>query len=157
MKGLKFLPENNRRHRYLSVQECDRLLQACISPRVRAIVAIALHTGMRLGEILNLCFGDINFPAGLILIRDSKNGQPRHIPMDATVLDLLTNYPRHPTSDLVFANGSGTTVNRESDSPLTSTHVNGTSTISHRPPVLIANYVQKIKTRACLSHNSSPG
>ncbi len=108
MKGLKFLAENNSRHRYLSVPECDRLLQACISPRVRAIVAIALHTGMRLGEILNLRFGDVNFPAGLILIRDSKNGQPRHIPMDATVLDLLTNYPRHPTSDLVFANGSGT-------------------------------------------------
>jgi integrase len=68
MKGLKFLAENNRRHRYLSVQECDRLLHACISPRVRAIVAIALHTGMRLGEILNLGFGDVNFAAGLILI-----------------------------------------------------------------------------------------
>ena len=41
MKGLKFLPENNRRHRYLSVPESEKLVKACISPRVRAINATA--------------------------------------------------------------------------------------------------------------------
>ncbi len=108
MKNLKFLPENNRRHRYLSVPESENLVNACISPRVCAIVELCLHTGLRLGEILNLRFQDIDFPAGLILIRDSKNGQPRHIPMDSTVVDLLSNYSRHPMSDLVFASASGT-------------------------------------------------
>jgi|SRR5438552_4891546 len=108
MKGLRFLPENNRRHRYLSVPESEKLVKACISPRVRAIAILALHTGLRLGEILNLRFQDIDFPTGLILIRDSKNSQPRHIPADATVVDLLANYPRHPNSDLVFATASGT-------------------------------------------------
>jgi integrase len=107
MKNLKFLAENNRRHRYLSVPESERLIQACVSPRVRAVVHILLHTGMRLGEALNLRWQDIDFSVGLILIRDSKNGQPRHIPMDAAVVDLLNSYPRHPTSDLVFANAHG--------------------------------------------------
>ena len=108
MRLLKFLPENNRRHRYLSVEEADKLVNACISPRVRAVVILALHTGMRLGEILNLRIRDIDFPTGLILIRDSKNSEPRHIPADATVVDLLTNYPRHPDFDLVFATTNGT-------------------------------------------------
>jgi integrase len=107
MKNFKQLPENNRRHRYLTVQESERLVQACISPRVRGVVQIALHTGMRMGEILSLRWQDINFSVGLILIPDSKNGHPRHIPMDGAVVDLLTNYPHHPGSDLVFANVDG--------------------------------------------------
>jgi integrase len=107
MKGLKFLRENNARQRYLSLEECERLIQACISPRVRTIVTIALHTGMRLGEILNLRHRDLDFGSGLILIPDSKNGEPRHIPMDSTVASLLTGYPRLPTSELVFPNKAG--------------------------------------------------
>jgi integrase len=107
MKGLKFLRENNARQRYLSLEECERLIEACISQRVRAIVVIALHTGMRLGEILNLRQGELNLSSGLILIPDSKNGEPRHIPMDSTVASLLEEYPRHPCPELVFANKAG--------------------------------------------------
>jgi len=40
-------------------------------------------------------------------LTDSKNGEPRHIPMDTTVVDLLTTYPRNPTSDLLFTNETG--------------------------------------------------
>jgi integrase len=107
MKGLKFLRENNARQRYLSLEECEHLIQACIPPRVRAIVVIALHTGMRLGEILNLRECDLDFRSGLILIPDSKNGEPRHIPMDSTVASLLIDYPRRPGSELMFANKAG--------------------------------------------------
>lgn len=107
MKNFRGLPEHNRRHRFLNVEESERLVQACISPRVRAVVQLLLHTGMRLGEALGLRWQNVDFSIGLILIPDSKNGHPRHIPMDAAVVDLLTNYPRHPTSDLVFANANG--------------------------------------------------
>lgn len=68
---------------------------------------IALHTGMRLGEILNLRHRDLDFRSGLILIPDSKNGEPRYIPMDSTVASLLADYPRHPSSEIVFANKAG--------------------------------------------------
>jgi integrase len=53
MEGLKFLRENNARQRYLTIDECERLIQACISMRVQTIVIIALHTGMRMGEALS--------------------------------------------------------------------------------------------------------
>jgi integrase len=107
MNGLKFLRENNARQRYLSLDECERLIQACISLRVQTIVVIALHTGMRMGEILSIRHRDLDFRSGLILIPDSKNGEPRHIPMDSTVASLLAGYHRHPSSELVFANKAG--------------------------------------------------
>jgi integrase len=107
MKGIKFLPENNARLRYLSREECDSLVESCIAPHLRAIVTVALHTGMRSGEIRSLQWNDLDFDSGFIVIRDSKNGEPRHVPMDSTVVDLLRNYPRTPGSEFVFTNAAG--------------------------------------------------
>jgi hypothetical protein len=44
---------------------------------------------------------------GSILIRDSKNGQPRHIPMDSTVRDVLSGYIPTAGSEHVFPSASG--------------------------------------------------
>ena len=107
MRRLKFLRENNARLRYLSLEECDRLITACIAPHLKAIVTVALHTGMRSGEIRNLNWRDLDFDSGFLIIRDSKNGESRHVPMDSTVVDLFRNYPRTPGSDLVFTNAAG--------------------------------------------------
>ena len=107
MKGIKFLPENNARLRYLSREECDRLVESCIAPHLRAIVTVALHTGMRSGEIRSLQWNDLDFDSGFIIIRDSKNGEPRHIPMDSTVVDLFRNYPRTAGTEFVFPNAAG--------------------------------------------------
>lgn len=107
MKGMKFLRENNARTRYLSIEECQRLIASCIAPHIRAIVTVALHSGMRMGEILNLRWPDLDFHASFILVRDSKNGQARHVPMDATLATLFSAYPRHPETDLVFASPTG--------------------------------------------------
>src|SRR5205823_7525776 len=107
MLGMKFLRENNARTRYLSIAECQRLMSSCIASHTRAIVTVALHTGMRQGEILNLEWRDLDFDAGFILVRESKNGQARHVPMDTTVRELFSNYPRSFGSDLIFAGPSG--------------------------------------------------
>jgi integrase len=107
MERLKFLPENNARLRYLSMDDCDKLLQACIAPHMRFMVMLALHTGMRLGEIFNLKLEDLDFSNGSILIRDSKNGHPRHIPMDSAVRDLLSSYIPSLGTSHVFPSASG--------------------------------------------------
>ena len=107
LEGLKFLSETNARTRYLTLEECERLIQACLALHTKALVIIALHTGMRLGEILRLRWQDLDFSAGLILIRDSKNGEPRHVPMDSTVQSHLESYPRRPGVEWVFSNSSG--------------------------------------------------
>jgi integrase len=107
MERLRFLPENNARLRYLSIDECNRLLDSCFASHIRAMVTMALHTGMRRGEILNLTWQDIDLDSGSITIRDSKNGQPRHIPMDSTVRDLLSGYIPTSGSSHVFSCASG--------------------------------------------------
>ena len=103
MQGIKFLRENNARTRYLSLEECQRLIASCMAPHIRAMVSVALHSGMRLGEILNLRWYDLDFSSGFILVRDSKNGESRHVPMDATLFALFRAYPHRPSTDLVFS------------------------------------------------------
>src|SRR5437773_6135650 len=107
MKGMKFLRENNARTRYLSLEECQRLIASCIAPHIRAMVSVALHSGMRLGEILDLHWYDLDFASGFILVRDSKNGESRHVPMDATLSALFRSYTRRLGTDLVFSSSSG--------------------------------------------------
>ncbi len=41
-------------------------------------------------------------------VRESKNGQARHVPMDITVRELFCNYPRRSVTSLIFAGASGT-------------------------------------------------
>jgi integrase len=107
MTGMKFQRENNARTRYLSIEECQRLINSCIAPHIRAIVSVAAHAGLRLSEILNLCWRDIDFHSGFILVRDSKNGEARHVPMDETLLALFSTYPHRPDIDLIFVSPSG--------------------------------------------------
>src|SRR2546430_8149170 len=107
MKSMKFLRENNARTRYLSLEECQRLIASCIAPHIRALVGVALHSGMRLGEILNLRWYDLDFASGFILVRDSKNGESRHVPMDATLSALSRAYPHRLGTDLVFSSSRG--------------------------------------------------
>jgi integrase len=107
MKGIKFLPENNARLRYLSLEECQLLIDSCKAPHLRAIATVALHTGMRSGEIRNLQWRDLDFDPGFLIVRDSKNGETRHIPTDSTVVELLRNWPHTTGSEFVFTNSSG--------------------------------------------------
>jgi len=86
--GIKALPENNKRLRFLSEEEIDRLLMACKEfdrGYLTDVVTMALHTGMRRGEVLNLEWSDIDFEREIICVRDPKNRQARYVPMNATV------------------------------------------------------------------------
>jgi integrase len=107
MKGIRFLKENNARLRYLSRNECDVLVKSCIKPYLRAIVTVALHTGMRSGEIRSLQWSDLDFETGFLTIRDSKTNEKRHVPMDSTVVELFRAYPRTPGSEFIFTNAAG--------------------------------------------------
>jgi len=104
MRRIRFLRENNSRLRYLSIDECGKLLNACRSDNMRGIVTAALHTGMRLGEILDLKFADLDFVSGVLTVRDSKNGDSRHIPMDSTMKALLKRTQPVANCDYVFPN-----------------------------------------------------
>jgi integrase len=65
------------RTRYLTVEEAQRLLNAC-DPEFRLLVRGALETGARYGELCRLRVSDFN-AVGTVHIRQSKSGNGRHI------------------------------------------------------------------------------
>ncbi|MBI5641551.1 MAG: tyrosine-type recombinase/integrase [Nitrospirae bacterium] len=103
---VKMLPENNRRLRYLSKEECQGLINAC-EPHLRPIVITALNTGMRRGEILGLRWDThIDLKHGFILLDQTKNGERREIPINATLKTVLQGLTRRLDIPHVFYDGT---------------------------------------------------
>ena len=93
IRKVKFLEENNRRLRYLSVEECAALVSTCES-HLRPIVITALNTGMRRGEILSLTWDRVDLKHGFILLDRTKNGDRREIPINDTLRAVLQGLTR---------------------------------------------------------------
>jgi len=106
LRRVKQYKLNNKRLRYLTKEEADRLLEACKKVKVSfylyPIVAIALNTGMRRGEILGLQWNQIDVRHGMILLSDTKNGERREVPLNKTVLNVLNAMPRPIDNGKVF-------------------------------------------------------
>jgi YD repeat-containing protein len=98
--------EDKKRERFLSSDEIRRLLRstkASDSPTLRPVVYLALQTGMRKAELLNLRWSDINFEASKILVRETKSGEPRQVPMSRQARWLFRKLAaRSPLSEWVF-------------------------------------------------------
>ncbi len=83
---------SNERTRFLSDEERMRLVKACQQSESKGlypVVILALSTGMRRGEILNLKWNDVDLDRGAILLQTTKNGERRFIPLVGIALDLL--------------------------------------------------------------------
>lgn len=106
LKKVKFFKENNHRVRYLEKEDITKLLAQCCS-RLRAVVIVAINTGMRKAEIQNLKWGDINFSQDVLRVPFSKNGEMRYIQMNEAVKRTLIGIGKHPTSSYVFCGEDG--------------------------------------------------
>ncbi len=90
----KFSPklrENNYKIRYLKEDEQKRLFN-CLDEflYIKPIIILALYTGMRKGEILNLKWSQIDFKNEFIDILKSKSGKERKIPIAGKVKEVLS-------------------------------------------------------------------
>lgn len=101
---VKLLRENNQRLRHLSRQEMKDLLNAA-GLHLKPILVIALYTVMRKREILKLRWENVDPGRGLIIFKDTKNGQWREIPMNETLTETLETVPRR--GPYVFCNEAG--------------------------------------------------
>ncbi len=98
-KKVKLLKGEVKRVRYLMPEEIQNLLSNC-SDYLWPIVTVALHTGMRKGELLGLQWDQVDFERGIITLLDTKNGERKDIPMNGTVKALLSEMER--TGPFVF-------------------------------------------------------
>jgi integrase len=87
-KRVKLFRPRNARLRYLSEEEIVRFLDSC-EDYFRPLATVAIHTGMRRGEMLSLRWKDTDFPNGIIHVEETKNGERRDVPMDNTVLHVI--------------------------------------------------------------------
>jgi integrase len=95
-----------RRTRYLLPEEEEKLMTQLTGKRshLRLIILIALHTGMRRGEILRLKKSDLDFHRGEILVTETKIDEDRTVPMNETLRLELQSHCAYLKSDYLFVN-----------------------------------------------------
>ena len=74
--------ENNARNRCLSADEEARLMKA-LPAWMRPLVIVAIHTGMRRGELLGLRWEDVDLSSGQLRIRRDKAGDGRWVVLNS--------------------------------------------------------------------------
>jgi integrase len=102
IRKVKPLKGENKRLRYLTDEESERLIGNC-ELYLRPIVITALNTGMRKSEIFGLTWDRVDLRNRVILLDKTKNGERREIPINEMLYDTLSNLPRN-IGGYVFAN-----------------------------------------------------
>jgi integrase len=85
--------ESKPRDRYLSDDERTRLLEKCDKSSnryLKTIVILAISTGMRRDEIRYLKWSDVLLDQQKAIIRNTKNGETRSVPLYGPALASLT-------------------------------------------------------------------
>ena len=86
----------NRRDRILAPEEYKRLLDACSLSKLysmKGMFIFAYATGARYGEILKLQKKDVDFIKRTAMLRDTKNGEDREIPLTEEAMKVLKEQP----------------------------------------------------------------
>jgi len=89
---IRRLPENNARERLLTNAERKSLIMACSEseePALLPLVATAMVSGCRAGELQNLLWKDVDIKGGVARILNSKNKTRRPVPIRGFALDLI--------------------------------------------------------------------
>ena len=76
----------------LEVSEIQRMINVCENTKHRVIICLLYSTGIRVSELINLKLKDIDRAKGVIHIIQAKGNKDRQVPLDPSVLELLTYY-----------------------------------------------------------------
>jgi integrase len=102
-QGAKLPRQSEGRTRYLSPTEFKAALVAA-PDWMRAPMALAAFTGMRRGEILGLCWKDVDLANHRVYLTETKNGTLRVLTLNQLAAQVLQSCPTGDPSQLVFPN-----------------------------------------------------
>lgn len=102
---------DHKRERYLTPHEADKLFDGLqfVSCTFYHIAKIAVHTGLRLGEVLNIKSQDVDIESGIIYV-DGKTGRRHAYISDALKPELEKLLPT-PPSQYIFLTKKGKNIN----------------------------------------------
>ncbi|MDO9545034.1 MAG: site-specific integrase, partial [Synergistaceae bacterium] len=105
---------DNKRLRFLTHEEAEQLLTVlkARSTDVYHMALLSLHCGARAGEGFSLQWADVNIEAGIVTLRDTKNGKTRHCSMTGKVKEMFTERAPGKKNDLVFPSTRGTLIGK---------------------------------------------
>jgi len=117
---IKLPKVNNKSLRFFSQEECKDLL-AEIKSRSKQwhdICLISLHTGMRLGEIFHLTWGDVDLQTKMGTARDTKSeGRTRYVYFTEQANDILKSlFRKQRSNEIIFLSKTGGEIKEPSDS-----------------------------------------
>jgi integrase len=110
LAGVSKFKEGEGRVRYLLDDERDALLQQTAKdPQLNVIVMLALTTAARAGELVGLTWRDVDLKEGRLLLRKTKNSQPRVVWLHGEALQLLKEHGkvRRLDDERVFVSQKG--------------------------------------------------
>jgi len=91
------IPADAARTRRLEGDEEERLLAACMEYKgqwLQAIVALAVETAMRRGELFGVQWKDVHIKHKQLHIDKTKNGEARDVPLSTRAIRILDGLPR---------------------------------------------------------------
>jgi integrase len=97
VRQIKLPNDSKPRERRLEDGDDLRLADAISSNSawyLRPLIALAIETGMRRGELLSIRWQDVDQTARTIRILKTKNGHPRTIPLTPKAVEILTSLER---------------------------------------------------------------
>jgi len=107
------LPEPQGRIRWITEEEAEHLIgiarKAKQAPYLADFIIIALHTGCRCGELLQLTWQAVDLKQNIIVLEQTKSGKRRSIPINSTArkafLSRMNYRATHcPAATRVFCN-----------------------------------------------------
>lgn len=109
---IKLATLNNARSRHLSKVEANLLISElqAISPQTASMATFSLYCGMRLSEILNLRWKDINTESGIITILDTKNYETTNASITEPIKLVLETLTAGQPDEYIFTSTKETQV-----------------------------------------------
>ena len=111
-RGIEKAPEPSDPNRYLRVEEVERILAVARLldthwGRLTALTLVAFHTGLRVGNLLELRWSDVDLEKRTATVLKTKNGRPLVAALSERATEALAKLPGRTPGALVFEGRGG--------------------------------------------------
>jgi len=104
---IPFSKKNKQLPIVLSVDEIQRMFNVCENKKHKVILALLYSCSLRVSELINLKWKDIDRSRMIINIIQAKGNKDRQVGLNQPLIDLLADYYRESHSVIYVLNGQG--------------------------------------------------